>query len=624
MSSIDPRAFAQLRDVFEKGIEKAKFEGDYEEAENLLERVMFLIDNLIRKCGASQSAHTSQDMTILEKFSDRTNNCLKMCRDYKQEMSCFPRGGIPPGKNNDDGNGNGVFIAGMDDGCGENGNSQANSAYEDPDVWKPPTAEPGSGRPGFNFGNKQPPVLSSNNRDRYNNNYNSGHRNNNNNNNNNQGAAARRNNGAPQSRFGNNNASNASPARSGAAGARKDREQTSGDRNIRHRQPVKPALPSRNNASNQKGGPPGRGNNNPAYKGNSNTDNKDGNGERKYSDLAREKGWVDLDLIDTIENDIVEGKVSVTWDSIAGLSDAKHLLQEAVVLPLWMPEYFTGIRRPWKGVLMFGPPGTGKTMLAKAVAAECNTTFFNVTASTIASKWHGQSEKLVRILFQMARYYAPSTIFFDEIDALAGSRGAANEHESSRRVKTELLVQMDGIDASSEDDENGGEGGVNDNERDGEDEDGIAKKTVIVLAATNMPWDIDDAMRRRLEKRIYIPLPDKEGRRELFRINMKGCEIGDKVNLDLLAEHSDGYSGADVANVCRDAAMMSVRRIMEAARKQGLRKEQMQLMLKEQKAQLHTAVSHDDFEVALSKVSKSVSDADLVRYSEWMAEFGSA
>ena len=340
-------------------------------------------------------------------------------------------------------------------------------------------------------------------------------------------------------------------------------------------------------------------------------------GEKRYSDMAKEQGLVDQDLIDTIENDIVEGKLSVSWDSIAGLNEAKHLLQEAVVLPLWMPDYFTGIRRPWKGILMFGPPGTGKTMLAKAVAAECNTTFFNVSASTIASKWHGQSEKLVRILFQMARYYSPSTIFFDEVDAIAGSRGAANEHESSRRVKTELLTQMDGIAGASD----AGDGA---DAKEGEEVVEPKKVTVIVLAATNMPWDIDDAMRRRLEKRIYIPLPDSEGRRELFRINLKGTEVDAGIDLDALAALSEGYSGADVANVCRDAAMMSVRRLMEAARKQGLRKEEMQNMLKEQKLALHTAVSQKDFEEALSKVNRSVSDGDLERYAKWMEEYGSA
>ena len=230
----------------------------------------------------------------------------------------------------------------------------------------------------------------------------------------------------------------------------------------------------------------------------------------------------------------------------------------------------------------------------------------------------------------MARYYAPSTIFFDEIDAIAGSRGAANEHESSRRVKTELLVQMDGIEGAEEDgkegdDKDGNGNGNGEGEGEGEDGGGTSKKkTVIVLAATNMPWDIDDAMRRRLEKRIYIPLPDKDGRQELFRINMNGCELAEDVAIEELAELCSGYSGADIANVCRDAAMMSVRRIMESARKQGLRKEEMQNMLKQQKTALNTAVSQADFKEALGKVNRSVSDADLLRYSEWMAEFGSA
>eukprot|EP01035_Chromulina_nebulosa_P019964 gene19964-25933_t len=318
--------------------------------------------------------------------------------------------------------------------------------------------------------------------------------------------------------------------------------------------------------------------------------------------------------MESIEREILDSKISITWDTIAGLTEAKELLQEAVVLPLWMPDYFKGIRRPWKGVLMFGPPGTGKTLLAKAVATECNTTFFKVSASTLSSKWHGDSEKLVKILFDMARYYAPSTIFIDEIDAIAGERGGANEHEASRRVKTELMVQMDGVDNVSTLDKLSKQS--DDNEE--------VNRTVIVLAATNTPWQLDEAIRRRLEKRIYIPLPDVNGRIELFKINMKDIEIDKDVDLNELAEKSIGYSGDDLANVCRDASLMSVRRLMEQARKDGLTKNEIQLMLKEKKDSLQTAVTMNDLLNALQKVNKSVGENDLLRFEEWMNKFGSS
>ena len=182
----------------------------------------------------------------------------------------------------------------------------------------------------------------------------------------------------------------------------------------------------------------------------------------------------DAELISMLERDSVDKNPNVNFDDIAGLTECKRMLEEAVLLPIMMPQYFTGIRRPWKGVLMFGPPGTGKTMLAKAVATAGKTTFFNISASSLSSKYRGESEKLVRLLFEMARYYAPTTIFMDEIDALAGKRGGGNESEASRRVMSELLIQMDGATGNSSANANA-----------------VAKeeigKNIMVLAATNRP-----------------------------------------------------------------------------------------------------------------------------------------
>lgn len=159
-----------------------------------------------------------------------------------------------------------------------------------------------------------------------------------------------------------------------------------------------------------------------------------GSEKPKYSEKAREEGWVDLELIEMIERDIVDSGPAITFEQIAGLEHTKELLQESVMLPQIAPHLFKdGLLKPCNGVLMFGPPGTGKTLLAKAVANVCKSTFFNVSASTLASKYRGESERMVRILFDMARYYSPSIIFMDEIDAIAGARGGTQEHESSRR-----------------------------------------------------------------------------------------------------------------------------------------------------------------------------------------------
>ncbi|UPR03853.1 ATPase-containing subunit A1 of katanin p60 [Chloropicon primus] len=300
----------------------------------------------------------------------------------------------------------------------------------------------------------------------------------------------------------------------------------------------------------------------------------------------------DQELMAMLERDVLNRSPSVKWTDIAGLSEAKRILEEAVVLPLWMPDYFKGIRRPWKGVLMFGPPGTGKTMLAKAVATECGTTFFNVSSSTLASKYRGESEKMVRCLFEMARANAPSTIFIDEIDSLCTSRGKDGEHESSRRVKSEILTQLDGCTSSDESD-----------------------KKVMVLAATNFPWDLDEALRRRLEKRIYIPLPGLDERKDLLKINLKEVEVSSDLEMTNLANKLEGHSGDDITNVCRDASMNGMRRKIA-----GKRPEEIKNMSSEDMAE---PITMDDFLQATRRISPSVSKEDIKKHEQWRDEYGS-
>lgn len=299
----------------------------------------------------------------------------------------------------------------------------------------------------------------------------------------------------------------------------------------------------------------------------------------------------DEKLAEAIECDLHFGQCDVSWDDIGGLVDAKRLLEEAVVYPILMPSYYQGIRRPWKGVLLYGPPGTGKTMLAKAVASECNTTFFNISPASLTSKWHGESEKLIRVLFEMARHYAPSTVFIDEIDSLCGQRGGSGEHEATRRAKGTLLAQMDGVGTET------------------------GNKVVMVLGATNHPWDIDEAMWRRLEKRIYIPLPTKESRSDLFRINTKSVKLSDDVDFDKLSEMLEGkfYSGADITGIVREAAMMTMRRFLKTVNKNDLKTHGNEIG--EKVAEQPTTMS--DFVTAISKVPSSINVDNIKKFESF-------
>ena len=147
------------------------------------------------------------------------------------------------------------------------------------------------------------------------------------------------------------------------------------------------------------------------------------------------------DLAILIKREIILENPNVTFNDIIGLDTPKKIIEEALLWPIKYPQFFTGLLDPWKGILLFGPPGTGKTLLAKAVATEMRTTFFNISAATVVSKWRGDSEKIIKVLFDLARHYQPSTIFLDEIDSIMSARGSSqDEHEGSRRMKTELLL----------------------------------------------------------------------------------------------------------------------------------------------------------------------------------------
>lgn len=249
---------------------------------------------------------------------------------------------------------------------------------------------------------------------------------------------------------------------------------------------------------------------------------------------------------DIIMQDVCDPKCKVDWEEIVGHARAKQILKEAIVYPIKYENVFSSLITPWKGILLYGPPGTGKTLLAQAAVSECKATFFNVTSSTLLSKWRGESEKLIKVLFDLAKYYTPSIIFIDEIDSLLSHRG--NDHEASKRLKTEFFLQIDGLQSS--------------------------KNLVLVLAATNIPWELDQAILRRLEKRILIPLPSQQERVILFRKFLppvihynEVLSAATQLDYEELAKATTHYSAADIELLCKETKMSCIRNTFDILEK---------------------------------------------------------
>lgn len=305
----------------------------------------------------------------------------------------------------------------------------------------------------------------------------------------------------------------------------------------------------------------------------------------KKSDVHPALKNIDPKMIELIENEIMDKGIPICWDDVAGLARVKSVIQEIVVLPLLRPDIFTGIRRPPKGVLLFGPPGTGKTLIGKCVASQVKSTFFSISASSLTSKWIGESEKMVRALFAVARYRQPSVIFIDEIDSLLSQR-TDTEHESSRRLKTEFLVQLDGATTGEND-------------------------RILVIGATNRPQELDEAARRRFVKRLYIPLPDVNARSQIIS-RLMSTERNDLSDDDIafIAGTTGGYSGADMANLCKEASLGPIRSIDISLI--GT------ISLNEVRA-----INVDDFKSALNYVRSSVSSCDIDQCIRWDETYGS-
>nr|CAH7769763.1 unnamed protein product [Callosobruchus chinensis] len=307
---------------------------------------------------------------------------------------------------------------------------------------------------------------------------------------------------------------------------------------------------------------------------------------KKSSELAeiveenRSPEW--KEMAEVIMKEFIDKNTKISWNDCIGLSGTAEKLKEGITYPLIYPDLFRD-SRTWKGILLFGPPGTGKTLLAKALASE-GCTFINVTSSTFISKWRGESEKMVKVLFDLAKKHAPTTIFIDEVDALMST---VNQHEASKRFKSELLTQIDGIQSSTE--------------------------HVFVLGSTNEPWNLDTAMLRRFEKRIFVPLPDDIARVQLLKYYINAANSLEEKEWYKLSGLVKNFSGSDIKSLSAEVKMRVIREKIKEIDAKGTNRAGSNLR----------KITLKDIEDSLGRIRPCVSDADVEKFVEWNEKFGS-